>query len=406
VVEGKASKATTTRTATLIEEGAKVPWPRATPEDAGLNGDALAKLVEDAERTGSDALLLIRDDRVVVARSFGHPQEPLELMSVTKGFVGLAIGFLLEEGKIPSLDAPMSTWFPEWRSDKKDGRKSRVTLRHVLTHTSGLAHKPAAGELTKQRDRVAYVRALPIETEPGAVFSYNNEAIQLLSVVVASAAHEPIDSYLKKKLFDPLGIERFTWDRDASGNRATAWGLSLSAVDLAKVGLMLRADGVYQGKQVVPASWVVQMQTPAKNASWHGLLTWLLYDGPWQVQTPELRAKLATEGFTAVSKLAPLDGKKFSSRAGYWMEAGALLAPPEREALGALVRDDLLPIETAPGALVGWNFNGWLGQYLVVYPRAGVVAVRQRREPTDVTDEDNAKIGMKSFTSLVRAALP
>jgi hypothetical protein len=49
------------------------------------------------------------------------------------------------------------------------------------------------------------------------------------------------------------------------------------------------------------------------------------------------------------------------------------------------------------------NFNGWLGQYLVVYPRSGVVAVRQRREPPDVRDEDNARIGMKSFTELVRA---
>jgi hypothetical protein len=48
----------------------------------------------------------------------------------------------------------------------------------------------------------------------------------------------------------------------------------------------------------------------------------------------------------------------------------------------------------------------WLGQYLVVYSRAGVVAVRQHREPPNVTDDDNAKIGMKTFTELVRAALP
>jgi hypothetical protein len=56
------------------------------------------------------------------------------------------------------------------------------------------------------------------------------------------------------------------------------------------------------------------------------------------------------------------------------MDAGALLAPSERDALGAMVRDDLLPIGTFDGARVGWNFNGWLGQYLVVYPRALVRA--------------------------------
>ncbi len=48
----------------------------------------------------------------------------------------------------------------------------------------------------------------------------------------------------------------------------------------------------------------------------------------------------------------------------------------------------------------------WLAVYLVVYPRAGIVAVRQRREPPNVTDDDNKKIGMRSFTDLVRAALP
>jgi CubicO group peptidase (beta-lactamase class C family) len=201
-----------------VDDGLTTPWRVATPEATGLARDALTALVDAAERTDSDALLVLRGDRVVVARTFGHPTRPLELMSVTKGFVGLAIGFLVEEGKIASLDLPLSTWLPEWRDEKKEPRKARVTLRHVLTHTSGLAHKPAAGELNKQRDRVAYVRDLPIETEPGEVFSYNNEAIQLLSVVVASAAGEPVDTYLKRKLFEPLGT------RDSSGtatSRAT-----------------------------------------------------------------------------------------------------------------------------------------------------------------------------------------
>jgi CubicO group peptidase (beta-lactamase class C family) len=386
----------------LLEDGAAGPYAVATPESEGLRREPLERLVEAAERTGTDALLVIHRDRAVVARSFGGQPRRLELMSVTKGFVGIAVGFLLEEGKIPSLDAPLATWFPEW----KQGKKARVTLRHVLSHTSGLAHKPAAGELTKQKDRVAYARALPIETEPGEVFSYNNEATQLLSFVIAAAAREPLDKYLDKKLFEPLGIRDVGWERDAAGNVAAFYGLSLSAHDLAKVGIVLRDGGLAEGKRVIPASWIDRMQQPVKNASWHGLLTWLLYDGPWQVQTPERRSALAAEGFLAQAKLLPLDGRRFPSRAAYWMEAGDLLAPSEREALGRLVRDDLSPIASVDGKLVGFNFNGWLGQYLVVYPRAGVVAVRQRREPPNVTDEDNKKVGLRTFPDLVRAALP
>jgi hypothetical protein len=108
-------------------------------------------------------------------------------MSVTKGFVGLAIGWLLEEKKIASLDSPLATWFPEW----KEGKKARVTLRHVVTHTSGLSHQQTNKLLAAQRDRLAYVRALPIETEPGEVFSYSNEATQLLSGIDAAVRASP-----------------------------------------------------------------------------------------------------------------------------------------------------------------------------------------------------------------------
>lgn len=387
----------------LLEEGFTTPWAPATPEEVHLRREALGALIASAAATDSDALLVIRGDRTVVARAFGHAQQPLELMSVTKGFGALAIGFLVDEGKITSLDTPMSMWLPEW---KKDAKKSRVTLRHVLTHTSGLAHKRFAKELMNQRDRVAYVRALPLETEPGQVFSYSNEATQLLSVVITSAAGEPIDSYLRRRLFEPLGIERFDWARDQAGNAAISWGLALSAVDLAKVGVMLRDGGSYRGKRVVAETWTREMLAPTDVAKWHGLLTWLVYDGPWQVQTPERRNRLAAEGFLAARDLSPLDGVKFASRAAYWMAAGALLDERERAALGAIVRDDLLPFENVDGSLVGWNFNGWLGQYLVVYPQAGLVAVRQRREPPNVRDEDNDRIGMKRFPELVRAALP
>jgi CubicO group peptidase (beta-lactamase class C family) len=197
--------------------------------------------------------------------------------------------------------------FPEW----KEGKKSKVLLRHVLTHTSGLAHDAAAGRLERQQDRLAYVRALEI-SEPGAMFSYNNEASQLLSGVIA-ASGESIDVYLQRRLFEPLGIKDATWQRDDAGNVTTSSGLALSAVSLAKVGLALR-DG-----RVVPAAWIATMQEPTKVAPWHRLMTWIVNDGPWQVQTPERRALLARNGFAAHTRIASLDGKRFPSRAAYWM---------------------------------------------------------------------------------------
>lgn len=387
----------------LVDPESRVAWaPRAKPEEVALDREALERLIAACETTDTHALIVIAKGRTVVERRFGRDEGPIDLMSVTKGIVGLAIGKLVAEGKIRSLDTPLSTWFPEW----KLGNKAKVTLRHVLTHTSGLEHKAAAGELTRQRDRLAYVRALPIVTTPGEVFSYNNEATQLLSGVVQKASGQSLDAYASEQILSPLGIVAHPWVRDEVGTPPAFWGLSLDAADLAKVGAMLLARGRWNDRQVLPESWIDEMQKPAsQNASWHGLLAWLLYDGPYRVQTPESRKPFGEAGFTAVEKLAPLDGKRFSSHAAYWLEAGALLDTSERAALAGMIRDDRLPYTSPPAKQIGFDFNGWLGQYLVVLPEAGVVAVRLRRAaPGGGDDADNTKNGMRDFTELLAAA--
>ncbi len=372
----------------------ETPWQTATPEATGLSRPALEVLVRQSEESGSDALLVLAGDRVVVARTFGRVPEALDTKSVTKGFVGVAIGFLLAEGKL-TLDQPLSTWFKEW----KDGPKSKVLLRHVVTHTSGLSHEPEAWKMEAHDDRLAYVRGLPLVTEPGATSSYNNEACMLLSGVVAAAAGEPIDTYLQPRLFAPLGITDATWSRDPAGNVTTNGGLKMSAVSLAKVGLALR-DG-----RVVPSAWLTAMQEPTPKASWMGLLTFLSYDG-WNVQSAPLRTRLARDGFDAAAKLAPLDGKRFMTGSAYWMAAGQLLAADEREQLGSIVRNDLVPFEWEAGPRVGWYWSGWLGQWPVVFPKAGVVVVRQRRQPAKFDDTIVAEISMSGFVGQARAALP
>ena len=372
----------------------EVPWSPASPEQAGLARPALEALIGECEKTDSDALLVVAGDRVVVARAFGHAPRSLEVKSVTKGFVGFAFGFLLAEGKV-SLDDPLSKWFPEW----KEGKKAKVLLRHVLSHTSGLSHEQMAWKLEKQTDRLAYVRALDVVIEPGTAFSYNNEATMLLSGVVAAAAGQPIDAYLQARLFGPLGITDASWSRDGAGNVTTNGGLSLSAVSLAKIGMAVR------DRRVVPTAWITAMQQPNKIAPWVGLLTWTTSEAPTHVQDASRRALLERSGFSADAKLQPLDGKRFKSSVAYWMEAGALLSPEERMQPTATMRGGLSPIAQVEGAPISFFWDGWLGQFLMVYPEAGVVAVRQRRQPPNVDDATIAAIGLKDFPNLVRAAL-
>jgi len=372
--------------------------PARAPPDA-VDADALDHLIVEADASRSDSLVVLRDGKLVCERYFGHPRSPIETMSVTKSFVSLAIGFLIAEGKVPSLDVPLSRYYPEFRA----GLKAKVTLRHVLTHTSGLEHRPAAGVLSNQADRLAYVRSLSVVDDPGTKFSYNNEAVQLLSGVIATAAKKPVDAYLNEKLFEPLGSREWSWAKDKKGNVATFYGLSLSARDMAKIGVTLLADGRYQGREIVPTDWVRTSTRPARaDLSWTGLLWWIENDGPWFMQTAASLGSYAPASFTAAPKLAPLTGRRFPSRSAYWAEAGALLSSTERAAFTSWVRDEHVPFATEEAHTIGFRADGWLGQYIVVYPELGLVGVRQHREPEGGGDErENETYGFKEFPMLV-----
>lgn len=283
---------------------------RGDAQQLGFDGAALDRLITEARDARTDALLIVKDGRIVCERYFRGRRGRIHLMSVTKFLTAMAVALLIDEGKIPRLDAPLSTWFEEWGT----GRKAKVTLRHVMSHTSGIRHgrdrkgRPSARELNQSTDKVAYVRRQPLDDAPGERFAYNNEAIALLSGVITQAAGEPADAYLKRKLFDPLGIEDWKWNRDAAGNTVTYAECFLRARDLAKIGLLVARGGRWGQQTLFPEQWIRTLgDRPGSPHSERCGLIW------WRLRNP----------------------------AGYY-------------------------------------HDGWLGQALLVYPQSGLVAVRLR----------------------------
>jgi len=372
-------------------------WPATTPAAAGLDPHVIDGLVREAEATGSDALLVVVDGHTVVERYFGEPRTPIETMSVTKSIVALAIGMLIADGRIASLDAPLSTWLPEWRK----GRKAKVTLRHVLTHTSGLAHRAGAGVLNQQSDRTAYARKSAIVDEPGDVFSYNNEAVQLLDAVVRGAAGTSLHRYLEQRLFAPLGITEWSWEGDPAGNVQAFYGLALHARDLAKIGTLMLDRGKLGERVLVPETFVTQATTEQVPRSGCGWLWWIRRAATtFALRTSDVET-LVHHGVAPAGALDALVGQRHASAAALWLALGERTDEAGRTALVRLAAAGMQPFESQPGEPLGFAADGWLGQQLVVIPDHRLVAVRQHRAPTDVApDEDyNAAHG---FFGLVR----
>lgn len=367
-------------------------FPRGDAFELGLDGKALDQLLAEAEATKSDALIVLKDGKVIAERYFGQKRGPIETMSVTKSITALAVVMLVESGKLASLDQPISKFIPEFGT----GKRSQVTVRHLLTQSSGLAHGKDAKALNAQKDRTAFARRASVSDEPGSVFSYNNEATQLLSVVVEKAAGKPIDAYLDEALFRPLGIRGWQWDRDRGNNVQTYYGLALEARHLARIGQLLLDQGSFQGRQLISKQGVAQLHAPSDKSPYYGLLWWIRY----QRVVHELDRAAKVEGV----ELGPLAGQTFGSAEAFWLEAGARLGPGERDALTRFVAGGGKLTRERPDHPIGFYADGSLGQRLAIFPEDQLVVVRQRRRRPAA--EENESLSFPGLLKLAQALVP
>jgi len=378
----------------------------ANPAKVGVDPAALDRLIRYAGRYDTDALVVVKDGKLLCDRTFLRPRGPCTMQSITKVVSSLAIPLLVEESKLSrDLDAPLTTWYPEW---KGDARKSRITLRHVLTHTSGLA-ADGTNAMQSQSDYLAYALKSGAVHEPGTKWEYSNQAMELLSGILSKAAGEQVDQYLARRVFRPLGIERWRWTRDGAGNTPTYAGLDLEAADVARIGRLVAERGRADGKQIVPEWWFDEIVKPGAVNEEVGLVWWLLRDEKDEtvVQTKERLDRLKAAGFADADKLAPLVGKSFDGRSAWFKAVRGILD----DAAGKRLRD-CLPYPSVGGEIRGRvscvYHSGSMGQYLLVFPESKLIVVRQRRgfAENELSDDAKSRAGFGDITKLAMDLVP
>ncbi|WP_408889105.1 serine hydrolase domain-containing protein [Myxococcus faecalis] len=361
---------------------------KTTPSEAGLSEPALAALLKAAEDSGSAGLVLLRHGKLVGEWYFGGDTHRIEAMSATKGMVALAIGLLIDEGKIPSLDTPVSAFFPEW----KDGLKGQVTVRHLLNHTSGLAANRGTLDIYASNDFVRYALDSEVTNTPGSKHAYNNKATNLVAGIVERASGEKMDVYLARRLFAPLGIRDFRWDTDPSGNPVGMAGLQLHPLDFAKVGQMLLQGGMWQGQRILSTEWIHAMGgAPSQpHMPTGGLLWWLLYeDGMSVTLGSDMLEQALRNGFPEAS-LAPL--REIADRPlpqkDFYPAFMAKLGGDSNRARDFMMKSAPFNLKQAvEGAPSGFAAVGQGGNRVIVLPKYDLVAVRMSDPDERVSDE-------------------
>ena len=369
---------------------------------------ALAAIERAGSDSHSDALLVLRDGEVLLERYREGEPAPIELMSATKSVVAIGVGLLLAQAHLESLDAPVSTWYPEWRQ----GRKADITVRMLLDHTSGLQNTPNAGaEIYPAPDVVQLALAAELESTPGEEFAYNNKATNLLAGVIARASGQPMDEYLAEHLFAPLGIEPGTWHRDDAGNPHAMAGLPLTARDAARLGQLLLDDGrLADGTRLLPEGFVEELFAPGARSERLGLLWWRVPE--WQRVSLDdgAPAYLAANEVSAdfIDALQSLAGRSFDSiQDALRTSLGEDYVEPWVEQVRERGLDSRKVFNVENGPVVAYRADGYLGQYIVVVPDQRVVAVRQiqSRESEGTHPPDSDYPGFSSDVIALAQAL-
>lgn len=259
----------------------------AAPEAVGVDSAPLVRMSEWIRKDKLDvrSLLVVKDGKLIFERygeGLGRDHN-YELYSVTKTITALTFGVLAgQEGKIAVSDR-VAPWIlkthPEFEdalADKKD-----IELGHLMSMSSGLLYRQVEGSdplyfQAPNRLKVA-LTTLP-RIPPATRFEYTDANPVLVGAAIAAAAGQREDRYAEAHLFKPLGMKNYRWTgADQTDTVSGGWGLRLRAIDLAKIGMLMLDDGKWQGRQVVPATWIREMTTPSPQATAqdYGYYTWI-----------------------------------------------------------------------------------------------------------------------------------
>lgn len=270
-------------------------WRSAAPEEQGMDSEKLAQMVEHIQQEKLDlqSLLIVRNG-YLVSELYGYPYSAGQvhwIASVTKSVIGALVGIAIQKGYIKDIHQPLFSLLPDQGVANLDEKKKAITLEDLMTQTSGLdCHEnPAPGEAFMQASEnwVQFMLDLPMAAQPGTKFNYCTGAVHVLSAVLQKATGMSAREFANQNLFAPVGIgpiPEARWPSDPQGVTCGGYGLALTPGEMAKFGYLFLNQGQWDGKTIVPASWVAVSAASHANRGdekEYGYLWWIDPQGKW-----------------------------------------------------------------------------------------------------------------------------
>lgn len=243
---------------------------RASLEAAGVDREGIKQFLDAVEKKGIELhdFMLVRGGKVCYEASwYPYEKENLHMLySLSKAFTALGVGFAVQEGKFSVQDKVIS-FFDQELPEKLDEKTMHMTVEHLLTMCTGQEQEPPILNYELEGDWVRkFLEIVPVY-EPGTHFFYDTTATYVLSAIVTKVTGEKLVDYLRPRLFEPLRITDYYWDESPQGNTLGGIGFNVTIETVAKLGVFLQQQGMWEGQQLLDRDWMLRMVSNLVDSS-------------------------------------------------------------------------------------------------------------------------------------------
>ena len=257
-------------------------FKRVTPESVGVSSERVAAYIKELSENRKAAphhLIMLRHGRVFAECSWApYPRNTIHIEhSLAKSITSLAIGMLIDDDKL-SADTRMTEVFGSKISFLNSLKLKNISVFNLLTMSSGIAFNESGAASGNDWLSAFFDSSLNFNT--GTRFEYNSMNSYVLSAIVTEITGMPMDEFLSERLFNPLHIEDYLWERCPKGITKGGWGLFMKPEDVAKIGQLYLSGGFFEGKQIVSEEWITeatkaQIKTEREDGLSYGYQLWV-----------------------------------------------------------------------------------------------------------------------------------
>jgi CubicO group peptidase (beta-lactamase class C family) len=243
------------------------PQPWANSNKTVKLSDSVLQLMESYETV---SFVVIKNDTVQYEKHWESQSDSslINSFSMAKSITAMLVGCALKDGLIKSVDEPVANYLDEF----KVGDLQKITIKHLLTMSSGLGFKEDYSSMFSWPAEAYYgpdVNGLTIkqskpETEPGKTWFYKGGDTQLLGIILKKVTGKTVAQYASEKLWKPMGAEQPAfWSLDEHGMEKVSCCWYSNAKDFARIAKLMMNQGNWNGQQIIDSAYVIEALRPA-----------------------------------------------------------------------------------------------------------------------------------------------